>query len=155
MDAGIQIWNDDGNLRLVKEVSDAIDRYRVIDLQKTYAALPVSRVAKHLGLNSDATLRMLSDILREGHINASITPAASNAAGDVVLHFHFTSPSQTDGDLEAQAKRIEEVTTFIRDADRRIQLSKEYIDFAKRSRKGGAGPDGQYQYFSNHHFVTC
>ena len=142
MDQGIQIWSEDGNLRLVKEVSDALNRYRVIDLQKTYAALPVRRVAKHLALDSDVTLRILSDILREGHINASITPAAPNAADDAVLHFHFTSPSHTDGDLEAQAKRIEEVTTFIRDADRRIQLSKEYIDFAKRSRKGGAGPDG-------------
>lgn len=142
MDQGMQIWQDDGNLRLVTEVSSALLRYRVIDLQKTYAALPVSKVAKHLNQPPDQTLRMLTEILREGYINASVTPAASHAPGDAVLHFPFTSPSQQESDLEAQAKRIEELTTFIRDTDRRIQLSKEYIDFAKRSKRGIAGPDG-------------
>jgi COP9 signalosome complex subunit 3 len=142
MDAGAQIWHDDGNLRLVKEVGDALLRYRVIDLQKTYAALPVSRVAHHLGMPADATLRMLQEVLREGHINASITPASSGSAGDAVLHFHFTSTAHPDGDLEAQAKQIKELTSFIRDADRRLQLSKEYIEFTKRSKRGAAGPDG-------------
>jgi COP9 signalosome complex subunit 3 len=142
MDQGMQIWHDDGNLRLVNEVSDALLRYRVIDLQKTYAALQVSRVAKHLGLPTDQTLRMLSEIIREGQINASITQANSGSPGDAVLHFHFTTTAQPGGDLEAQAKRIEDLTSFIRDADRRLQLSKEYIDYAKRSKRGAAGPDG-------------
>ena len=142
MDAGAQVWHDDGNLRLVREVGDALLRYRVIDLQKTYAALPVSRVANHLGMPADATFRMLQEVLREGHINASITPSNSGSAGDAVLHFHFTSPAHADSDLEAQAKRIEELTSFIRDADRRLQLSREFIDVAKRSKRGAAGPDG-------------
>ena len=142
MDAGSQIWHEDGNLRLVREVHDALLRYRVIDLQKTYATLPVSRVAKHLGLPADQTLRMLSEILREGQINASITQASSGSPGDAVLHFHITAAQQPDGDLEAQAKRIEDLTIFIRDADRRLQLSKEYIEYAKRSKRGAAGPDG-------------
>ena len=139
-DAGTQIWQEDGNLRLVKEVSDALMRYRVIDLQKTYATLPVSRVAKHLGSSTDATYKLLQDIFREGHINASISGSASEA----VLHFHLTSAATTNTDdtLEAQAKRIEDLTSFIRDADRRLQLSKEYIDFAKRQKRGAAGPDG-------------
>lgn len=143
MDRGMQVWKDDGNERLVQEVGEALLRYRVIDLQKTYAALPVSRVAKHLSMSADATHRLLSEILREGHINASITPATSGNVGNAVLHFHFTSPSQPDTDLEAQAKQIEELTTFIRDTDRRLQISKEYVEFTKRSKRGAAGPDGE------------
>ena len=144
VEVGMQIWHDDGNLRLVKEVSDALLRYRVIDLQRTYAALPVSRVADYLTLTPDATLQMLSDMIRQKYVHASVTPAGSGSTGEAVLHFHFTpAPTQSsDSGLQAQTKRIEDLVTFIRDADRRLQLSREYVDFQKRSRRGGAGPDG-------------
>lgn len=143
VEQGAQIWNEDGNLRLVKEVSDALLRYRIIDLQKTYAALPVSRVAKHLNLSADVTLQTLSDMIRQSYLNASITPTGSGSAGDAVLHFHFVEKANNSGtELEVQTKRIEDLVTFIRDADRRLQLSKEFVDFQKRSKRGAAGPDG-------------
>jgi len=142
MEVGTQIWHEDGNLRLVKEAGDALFRYRVIDLQKTYAALPVSRVSSHLGFSADATLQMLTDMIRQGYLNASVTPGASS--GDAVLRFHNTdagtsSTSAQDDDLEAQTKRIEDLVTFVRDADRRLQLTKEYVEYAKRAKR--AGPD--------------
>ncbi|KAK5115581.1 hypothetical protein LTR62_001240 [Meristemomyces frigidus] len=145
MEVGTQQWHGDGNFRLVQEAASALLRYRVIDLQKTYAALPVGRVATHLEFTSDETLTLLSEMIRSGLLNASITPAQNNTTADAVLRFHFTAPttvSSTAGgnlELELQTQRIESLVSSIRDADRRLQLSKEYVEYQKRQKR--SGPD--------------
>jgi len=138
MDYGTQIWHEDGNLRMVGEAGVALLRYRVSDLQKTYAALPVTRVASHIGFTPDDTAQMLTNMIRSRTLNASLMPSESNAPGDAVLRFHIlaTSGTNVEGtELEAQTKRIEDLVTFVRDADRRVQLTKEYIEYAKRTKR--------------------
>jgi len=139
LDVGMQIWAEDGNLGLVMEAGRALLRYRVSDLQKTYAALPVSRVATHLELSPVDTLDTLNHMIRQSDLNASLTSGAS--PGEAVLRFHFTpsTNSAADSDLEAQTKRIEELISAVRDADRRLQLTKEHIEISKRNKR--AGPD--------------
>jgi COP9 signalosome complex subunit 3 len=143
MDVGTQVWHEDGNLRLVREAGDALLRYRVVDLQKTYAALPISRVAAHLGFAVDATLTLVTDMVRHGSLHASITPG--NTAGDAVLRFHLNAAapatSTQDNELEAQTKRIEDLVAFVRDADRRLQLTKEYVEYQKRQKRTGPDAD--------------
>ncbi|KAK4498231.1 hypothetical protein PRZ48_010888 [Zasmidium cellare] len=140
-DAGEVVWADDGNQRLVKEVADALMRYRVTDLQKTYAALPVTRVAHLIELSANDTMQLLQNMIQAGYLKASI----SSGGSDSVLRFHSTDASSTSlaaKDLEAQTERIQSLVTFIRDADRRLQLTKEYVDHQKRMKKSG-GPDGE------------
>ncbi len=144
VELGGQTWTDDGNARLVKEVGDALYRYRVLDLQKTYAALPVSRVATLLQASPSDTSALLNSMLQLGYINASISEPSS---ADPVLHFHDTdapapAPTSSDDSLEAQTQRIQTLIAAIRDADRRLQLTKEYVEAQKRAKRGGAGPDG-------------
>ena len=105
----------------------------------------MSRVAAHIGFTPDATLQMLTEMIRSHTLNASITPSDSRSAGDAVLRFHHVTPTsgnvQVDA-LEAQTKRIEDLVTFVRDADRRLQLTKEYVEHVKRNkRSGGADAD--------------
>ncbi|TKA30477.1 hypothetical protein B0A50_02705 [Salinomyces thailandicus] len=140
MEVGAQVWLDDGNMRLVKEVGDALLKYRVVDLQKTYAALPVSRVANFLGFAADTTAHMLAEMIRSGNLQASISQSA--APGDAILRFHPTSTIlESDIDLEAQTRRIQDLTTFVRDADRRLQLTKEYVDVQRRAKRAGPEND--------------
>ncbi|KAF2487305.1 CSN3 COP9 constitutive [Neohortaea acidophila] len=147
VDVGMQIWNDDGNLRFVKEVGDALLRYRIIDLQKTYAALPISRIASYLDLSADDTLQLLQDMIQRHHLHATITPSTSSDPAHAVLHFDPAAPTTSTtappADLEGQTKRIESLIAYIRDADRRLQLSKEYAEYTKRTKRGAAGPDGE------------
>ncbi|KAF2173895.1 hypothetical protein M409DRAFT_62123 [Zasmidium cellare ATCC 36951] len=138
-DAGEVVWSEDGNQRLIKEVADALMRYRVTDLQKTYAALPVTRVADQIGLSANDTMQLLQSMIQMGYLKASIS-----SGSDAVLCFHSTDTSSTSiaaKDLEDQTERIQNLVTFIRDADRRLQLSKEYVEHQKRMKKAG-GPDG-------------
>ena len=141
---GWQIWQDEGNLRLVKEVGEALFRFRVIDLQKTYAALPVSRVATLLSLQASSAPQTLTDMIRNGQLNASISPSSS---GEAVLRFHGTpsssSTAQGEDSIEAQTKRIENLVASIKEADRRVRLTQEYVAYERRSKGSGMmGPDG-------------
>ncbi|KAK5137957.1 hypothetical protein LTR08_005753 [Meristemomyces frigidus] len=145
MDFGAQVWHEDGTLRMVREVCDALLRFRVMDLAKTYAALEVSRIASNCEFNDAETLQMLQEMIRHGGLNASLTPGAT--AGEAVLRFHNTDsgPSSArvqENELEAQTKRIDDLVTFVRDADRRLQLTKEYVEYQKRSKRQGSMMDG-------------
>lgn len=134
-------WRDvqeDGNAGLVREMVDACMRYRIIDLQKTYAALPVTRMAKLLDIAPGDALQSLQRMMQEGHLPASL----SGAGTDTVLRFHDTTSSESHSDLEAQTLRIQALVTQVRDADRRLQLTKEYVEHARRNAaRGGFDSD--------------
>lgn len=132
------LWQDDGNVRLVHEVINALSRYRVIDLQKTYAALPLTRVASILQMQFGDALQTVQDTIRGGHLNASL----SSAGADAVLRFHATASASntSDFDLAVQTDRIQKLVNFIRDADRRLSLTKELVEHQKRIKRAG-GPD--------------
>jgi COP9 signalosome complex subunit 3 len=141
---GASIWYDDGNLRLVQEAGQSLIRYCVADLQKTYAALPVAKVASHLGFSPEDTFSTLTEMIRQSSLNASLEPGAT--AGDAILRFDLASLASTtsqQSDLEAQTKRIEKLISAVRDADCRLQLTKEHIALAKRNKMHTAGPDAE------------
>ena len=140
LEVGAQIWVDDGNMGLVTEAGQSLVRYCVADLQKTYAALPVVKVAFYLGQSSEDTLTMLTQMIRQSSLNASLAPGAT--AGEAILRFDLASSNTTTQqlDLEAQTKRIEKLIAAVRDADRRLQLTKEHVALAKRN-KNTPAPD--------------
>lgn len=143
LEVGAQIWTEDGNLRLVSEASQSLVRYCVTDLQKTYAALPVSKVAARLGFTAEDTLSTLTQMIRNSSLRASLAPGAT--AGESILRFDLTSSTNNTpqhSDLESQTQRIEKLIAAVRDADCRLQLTKEHIALAKRN-KNTAAPDAE------------
>ncbi|KAM0714248.1 hypothetical protein Q7P37_010035 [Cladosporium fusiforme] len=143
VDVGSQIWAGDGNMRLVEAAGRALVRYRVSDLQKTYAALPVSRVATHLGLSPADTLTTLTEMIRQSRLNASLAQGATPA--EYILRFELAPAAGTaspSSDLESQTKRIESLIAAVRDADRRLQITKEHAAVTKRQ-KSVHGPDAE------------
>jgi len=142
LEVGSPIWIDDGNMGFVTEAGHALVRYRVLDLQNTYAALTVDRVAAHLSLDAVVTLDLLSHMIGGSHLNAILTPGS--AAGEAILRFNTSSSGATpqQSDLAAQTKRIELLVAAVRDADCRLQLTKEHVAITKRS-KNTAAPDAE------------
>jgi COP9 signalosome complex subunit 3 len=143
LDVGSQIWLDDGNMGFVTHAGHALVKYRVSDLQKTYSALTVDRVAAHLSLDAAATLNILSQMIEELQLNASLTPGAT--AGEAILRFNTTasaSATPQQSDLASQTKRIELLVAAVRDADCRLQLTKEHVSITKRN-KNTAAPDAE------------
>jgi COP9 signalosome complex subunit 3 len=138
LDRGQEIWNGDGNSSLVQKASDILLHFSINDLSKTFAALPVTRVASYLDLSVDATLQILASMASAGSLHVNVTGQGANA----VLRFR-TQDAQDDQltSTEAQTERIKTLAAYIQDADRRLQLSKEYLDSQKRQKLFG-GPDG-------------
>jgi COP9 signalosome complex subunit 3 len=142
VDVGGSTWSDDGNLRLVRECENALQRYRVIDLQKTYAALSVGRVAHLLHLHIKDTFVSLQDMIAAGYLRATLLKSSPGDDDDdiesAVLRFLPDSATTDDAHLEIQTERISALVAFVRDAERRVSLSKEFVEWSKRSKRQGA-----------------
>jgi COP9 signalosome complex subunit 3 len=126
---------------LVSLTGQSLVRYCVADLQKTYSALPVAKVAVYLGYSAEDTLTMLTHMIGKSNLNASLAPGTT--AGEAILRFDLTSSANTTSqqlDLESQTERIEKLIAAVRDADRRLQLTKEHVTLAKRN-KNAPAPD--------------
>lgn len=145
--AAAAIWDEDGNTAIVNQVAESLRRYRVIDLQKTYAALPVETIALHLNLTPGATTTLLSTMIRDGHLNAMLPPPIAGADTKPVLRFLSHNPNQPAVDQDALLKEksihIERLAKHVREADRRLAIQKEYVDFTRRNKRAEtAGAQG-------------
>jgi COP9 signalosome complex subunit 3 len=122
-------------------------RYRVIDLQKTYAALPIEGIALHLNLTPLATTTLLSTMIRDGHLNAMLPPPIAGADTKPVLRFLSHNPNQPAIDQDALLKEksvyIERLAKHVREADRRLAIQKEFVEFTRRNKRAEtAGAQG-------------
>ncbi|KAH0354873.1 hypothetical protein KCU83_g2393, partial [Aureobasidium melanogenum] len=145
--AATAIWDEDGNTAIVNQVADSLRRYRVIDLQKTYAALPIETIALHLNLTPPATTTLLSTMIRDGHLNAMLPPPIAGVDTKPVLRFLSNNPNQPAVDQDALLKEksahIERLAKHVREADRRLAVQKEFVDFTRRSKRAEtAGAQG-------------
>lgn len=139
LDVADKTWEKDGNLGIVTEAAEALRRFRVIDLASTYAALPVDRVATHLSLSPEATLQLLNNMIALGHVQASISTSDGGAS---ILRFRAQQKHAVDATEEAvaaQVKKIEALSAFVKEADRRLALTKEYVDYVRRNKKSEGG----------------
>ncbi|QIW99819.1 hypothetical protein AMS68_005337 [Peltaster fructicola] len=138
-DVGTDIWTRDGNVRLVNEAATALLRYRVADLQNTYTVLPISRVATHLGFSTEQTTALVTDLIQRGQLPATL----ESSTADATLRFAPVASTTfvDDTAIEAQTQRIEDLLQHVRDANRRLQLTKDYIEFLRRSKRQGLDGD--------------
>lgn len=154
IDVAGTLWGDDGNFGLVQEAAEALRRYRVLDLQRTYASLPVDQVAIHLSLSTQNTAQLLQNMIQQGHIQASISTSSrssqaqngtSSSGSTPVLRFHLQDSSRPvhhinhgspEEQIHAQIQRIATMSEAVKEADRKYSLTKDYGDWLKRNRKG-------------------
>jgi len=153
VDMAGSLWADDGNLGLVAEAAESLQRHRVLDLRRTYASLTVDRVATSLSMSSQATLQLLQTMIQQGHVQASIsgvdtgsllTNGSAASHGAPLIRFQACDPSkathngagsEVDGDIHAQIQRIDELSKAVREADRKLAITKEYGEWLRRNKK--------------------
>ncbi|CAC9884997.1 unnamed protein product [Aureobasidium pullulans] len=136
--AAAAVWDD---------VAESLRRYRVIDLQKTYAALPIEGIAAHLNLTTPATTTLLSTMVRDGHLNAMLHQPITGPDTRPVLRFLSHNPNQPlvdqDALLKEKSVRIEQLAKHVREADRKLALQKEYVEATRRTKRAeNAGAQG-------------
>jgi len=135
IDVGQNIWQQDRNFGLVLQVMEAFRRFSVLNLGKTFAALPIAKVAERTSPKpSDIaeTEAYLASLIASGDLEASLTKTSGNAT---TLRFHTTlTPMEAtiQQDIASQSNALMEMMKHLGDEDGRIELSKEYVMWIRR-----------------------
>lgn len=126
-------------MRLVLEAH----RKRAVDrLGKVFQALPLTLVAQKLEMPDTDTERYLRQLISNGSLQAKFGNSG-NPDGPSILEFSDSKStnsgveaeeSRLHSSLVSQTTRIKELADHIGEIDRRLSLTKEYIDHWRKSR---------------------
>lgn len=139
----------DGNKGLVRELLDSQMRTYVSRLSRTYSAIPVSNIAKHVGASAEEIVQYLATLMQDGYINARLEGSDKSEVG-VVLRFYLDgtqgplakTEKQQQRALLEQTVRTHALAEQVKDADYRLRLTREALENMKRlSKRQGPGGD--------------
>jgi len=126
-------------------VNQVIDHHRklfVCSFQNIYAAMPVTTLSSKLGMPPAETETYLNSLISDGLLNANVERSLDPGQPTILKFSH----NMTSGPLAktedqrrqvviAQTNRIKELTDYVNEADRRLSLTKEYVDYVRRFRR--------------------
>ena len=151
-EAGQGLWQDDGNTGLVRQVLQHFTEMQVVSFSRTYIALPLEDIGRHLGESPQVAEKYLASLVASGQLNATLERPSGASTASAILRFYpdrssgplARSEERLHADLIAQRQRIVEVADHLKDVDARLNLSQEYVDIikAKRDKKGQEGDGG-------------
>ncbi|RVX75409.1 hypothetical protein B0A52_00762 [Exophiala mesophila] len=152
IEAGNALWQEDENYGLLTEVYQAYNKFTIVRLGRTFAALPVADVAKRISEDPSDVAQAktyLQHLISEGHINALLVQSES---GQDILRFLpgtalRKSESEVEKALVSQTETLQRLLKNIHNTEHRFETTKEYVDFLKKLKKvsddqrksGGAG----------------
>lgn len=143
-------YRQDGNTGLVRELTKYLPRFFVIGLQKTYSAIHLSQVAQWLSQKPDEIHDFIEELVASGLLNASIDYQDGPNQGPVLRFFSNSAGPLAKTEEEYHAKLVEQtnrtnaMVDHVKLADRRVTLTKEYIESARKKlkNKDADGPVG-------------
>ncbi|KAI9668396.1 MAG: hypothetical protein M1831_001150 [Alyxoria varia] len=135
-------WHRDGNFGLVHAVAQSHQEQMVQSLENTFTALPVYLVARRLEKSQSETEQYLKDLVSAGTLKASLS-CNEDGQKEPVLRFLHSSKGDTASEAEekqlqaqltAQIYRLKELGQHISDADRRVAISREVVEYTRKAR---------------------
>ena len=126
------------------EVSEASQRFAVANLGSIYAAIPIPLVARHLGRDPHQMETYLDVLIADGHLNATIETPPPRSGRALILRFindQATGPlaeseEQRQAQIVVQTARIAELARYVKEADWRLKMSKEFTAHERKAKKG-------------------
>lgn len=130
-----------------------------MDLQKQYATIPLSFVAAKIEMPHDQTQQYLQALIEAGTLEARLDKS-TDASQVFILRFSQDKSSGASNkselrqrdELVAQTQRLRELSEHIGELDRKLSLSKEYLDHTRKVRKNkdqrdqSAPGDGEFEH---------
>ena len=120
-------------------------RFLILGMQDTYSAVPLNQVANWLDFKVDELHAFIEAMVAEGALNADIDLSGA----EPVLRFYSNQSKgplakmekEYHAELIAQTKRTNAMAEYVKMSDRRLTLTKEYVEaLRKRARhKDDAG----------------
>lgn len=146
----------DCNTGLLVQVLDALRRLSIQKLENTYLAVSIPEVGARTSPNPTdhaETETYVVSLISAGHLNATISQSGDPAKPSILRFAGISTPDQRSqseathyAELVKQTQRILKLAEHVQTTDRRLCLSKEYIEWAKKAKKakeaGGGAADG-------------
>ncbi len=139
------------------QVLEASRRFSILKLGNTYLALSIPEIGERTSpdLNDHAeTEAYVASLISTGYLNAVLSQS-NDRTKPSILRFLDTSGTHSRSQSEAtqyaelvkQMQKTVNLAEYVRATDKKLCLSKEYIDWAKKARKnkeagGGSATDG-------------
>ncbi|KIW03042.1 uncharacterized protein PV09_05694 [Verruconis gallopava] len=147
--AGNEIWHEDGNLGLIQLLVSRLPRFHILSMRDIYSAVPLTTVSSWLSIPPDTLHAFVEEMVSEGALNASIDLDSSPDSG-AVLRFYSNqatgplakSEKQYHAELLAQTQRTNAMAEYVKMSDRRLTLTKEYVEALRRRMKNKEGDQG-------------
>ena len=111
----------------------------------------MSNIARNVGSSEEQVTGFVDSLIRQGLLNAHLEAKDKSGAG-AVLRFYLDptqgplakTEKQQQQALFEQTQRTNALAEQVKDADYRLSISKEYVEYVKRQKKkkgvvGGAG----------------
>ena len=142
----------DFNSGLVRQVIAAFRQFSVLQLEKTYAALTIAEVTRRTSPDPNdyaGTGQYVVHLICSGSLNASLSEPSEDPASWIVRFSDPTtgplarSEEQQYESLAKQTRKVQTLMDHIREADRKLSLSKDYIAEAKKAKKIGPGGEAE------------
>ena len=123
-----------------------IPRFQILVMQDTYSAVPLASVASWLSFKVDELHAFIEEMVAQGALNADIDLSGE----EPVLRF---CSNQTKGplaktekeyhaELITQTKRTNSMAENVKMSDRRLTLTKEYIEALKKRSRNKESDNG-------------
>jgi COP9 signalosome complex subunit 3 len=134
---------------LVEELLEHQNRAYLSRLSRTFSAIPVSNIASNVGSSVDQVSTFVESLIQQGLLNARLEAKDQSGAG-AVLRFYLdptqgplakTEKQQQQALLE-QTQRTNALAEQVKDADYRLSITKEYVEYLKRQKKKNAAAGG-------------
>ena len=132
-------------MSLVLQVLSAFRRFQILKLGRTYAALPILDVARATSpapINVAETEQYVAQLIASSQLNATLVPSP-DPSKPAILRFAGSSAegplarseAQQYHDLVAQTNKMVGLAAQMKGMDRRIELSKEYLEWTRKTRR--------------------
>ncbi|KAI9810393.1 MAG: hypothetical protein M1827_006279 [Pycnora praestabilis] len=150
IEVGQHIWRDDNNTGLLIQILDAHRRFAIINLEKTYSTLSIPEISIRTSPTENDHTEVeayIVSLISSGQLNATLFHP-SDPQRPTMLQFASSSTAgpqaQTEAvqykDLQDQTMKIMRLAEHVKETDRRLALSKEYIEWMKKAKKNkGSG----------------
>ncbi|KAI4112890.1 MAG: hypothetical protein LQ345_006027 [Seirophora villosa] len=145
-------WLEDHNLSLVLQVLDAYRQFSIARLELTYAALPLLIVTQRTSRDPEdhaETAQYVAMMISKGQLNAALDKRSQDPQSWILRFATSSTGPQARSEQEQyeelveQASRTAKLADHVRETDRKLSLSKEYINWMKQAKNESNAPQGE------------
>ncbi len=135
----------DCNEGLLFQVLDAFRRFSILKLENTYLALSIPEIGERTSpdpADHAETEAYVVSLMSSGYLNATLSRSDDGSKPSIL---RFATTSTKDPQLQSEAAQYAELVKqtektvklaeHVRSTDRKLCLSKEYIEWAKKAKK--------------------